>query len=449
MRPGLLSAAPATMAIAVGLLVGAGWWILPVIGVTVAVLILAPPRSLIISGVTIAGVLPAVTGPQQVLLSAAISGLIVAAILLNPARSRAARPGPVLALAGYVALSTLWTDSSLGVALIAYLPIALVATSMWTWPATIKDLSLALIAAGTLQSILALLALASVDLGTEKVTQVGGFAQPIPIAAAMLALGALGRTSSHRWRQRWAKRLRVLAAINLAGIVATESVGMLIGTGAGIAVLGATRAISPQPGSTSRVPLRAAAMRGLVVTALLTPLGVAIATRFPRFGAEPLAAPLAARVIEAGFAMDLYSRHPILGHGIGTTFLNPISGVGDSQLGNYVHNSVLYFAIVGGLVGASLFLIVIVGTLIRLVRSARTSGFAAALAGVFVYSLTQAIVRTSQFNILLAICVVVAVRESGSWEHREAGVDPNEAHESRGSTLWYADRAGRQSNASP
>ena len=448
MRPGLLSAAPATMAIAVGLLVGAGWWILPVIGVTVAVLILAPPRSLIISGVTIAGVLPAVTGPQQVLLSAAISGLIVAAILLNPAgvgqhgrvrfshspaMSHCLRSGRTQALGSRSSPTcrSHWLPPPCG-----HGPPP---SRTSAWRSSLLEPSSQSSPFWPLHQLIwgPRRSLKSVD----SLNQYRSLPRCSP--------SALGRTSSHRWRQRWAKRLRVLAAINLAGIVATESVGMLIGTGAGIAVLGATRAISPQPGSTSRVPLRAAAMRGLVVTALLTPLGVAIATRFPRFGAEPLAAPLAARVIEAGFAMDLYSRHPILGHGIGTTFLNPISGVGDSQLGNYVHNSVLYFAIVGGLVGASLFLIVIVGTLIRLVRSARTSGFAAALAGVFVYSLTQAIVRTSQFNILLAICVVVAVRESGSWEHREAGVDPNEAHESRGSTLWYADRAGRQSNASP
>lgn len=300
---------------------------------------------------------------------------------------RSAVAMPLGVFVGFIACSFLWTDAPRRAAIIALLPTLVLLLGTRRWPLSMDKAVKTLVLAGSFQAGLTLL-FALREAG--RVTESGPFALPMPVVGGVSALGlALVGPKTGRYL--------VAAALNVLAIIATQTRGMVLGF-----LVGGLGLLIMARGNATTVSRRRA-FSGVILLGGAIVLGLTLTSQGEgRFTAASVSIGAQGRTSELRAAGAEIRRAPLIGHGVGHLFANPI--VGSNAYVAYAHNSVVYFALVGGACGAGLYLFII-GIIHRDLRRGGSAGVVAscALLSLIAFSLTAALQRTVHFNVLIAL----------------------------------------------
>ena len=327
------------------------------------------------------------------LLACGVAVRLAAAPRLSPAY------GPIATFVLALAMTYFWADASGRDFAVAFAPSLVLLMGCVEWRMSARQALLCLVAAGVIHTSLVLLQVATS--GDVRVTELGQYALPTMVVGGVASAGLAAISHPRR------RGLIAAALYNLVGIVETKTRGMVVAYVVGVLAVPALLAVrSLDIPKRRRKGRRRRHVFQLAGGIILAGAGLLLLLRSQtgRFGSESVFTGSQGRFAEIHAGLDELSRSPIIGHGAGHIFVNPIAG--SSPDVNYVHNSLVYFGIVGGVVLMILYVRMLVGIVMCAVRSDEDGTgrvMAACLIGIFVFSLTAAIQRTIHFNLLLAL----------------------------------------------
>lgn len=397
-----LRGAPATANVILSTLVGVGIATGTTIGIASALL----PLGLLLLysawflplAITALGIAPAFAGQYTTVATLFTLGL---AARLAVQRVAISESGIVIAcLVASATLSGLWTDSTSTEYIVALAPTLVLLLGCLAWPVSQRQVVRYLVYAGVIHAILAILQFVHT---ADRVTEFGPYALPTMVVGGTAAVGAAFVMLGQR------VRYIVAALIILVGIAATETRGMVLGWVIGVLALPAFLAFDFGKPTTLALRLK---RRRLILYGVVELIATGLAVVYVlqresgRFSGASVYTGGQGRWDELVAGLQEISRSPVYGHGVGHIFSNPIAGIYDAQDVNYVHNSLVYFGIAGGILLMCLY----VYSLVHVGRSSMRrdldgSGrvLACCLVGLVTYSLTAAIQRSLHFNLFIAV----------------------------------------------
>lgn len=365
---------------------------LPIAGAAALVLLLRPRLSLPVILIAALPVLFLDEAPAAIASLAIAAGVGVALGRFGLERTtpvvRTRAAVPTVLFVAYLATSVAWADVPIADSIVALAPSLVLLLGVVAWPMTERGALRILAILGAGQGLLAVGFIVANP--AARVTQLGYFAAPLSLVGLFSAL-ALALEGDRRRRS-----LYVAVFLCAAGVLGAQGRGMLLG---GLVGLACTILISICKGNRIQ---RKRAIRLLLVSLVSLPviLGVAV-SMFERLSLSQWTVGFAGRRAEASAALDAWLERPAFGHGMGFRIVNPIAG--SENVVNYVHNSLLYFAIVGGVSAAALFVWLVLRLLRCAVRAAYGPWWVGALVALVAYSFTAALQRTVFFNLLIAL----------------------------------------------
>lgn len=376
---------------AVGATVSAFGFLPAAVVASIPAIISLPTAHLVSSLIVFLGVSP-LFGSSYIL--AATGVVCVLALVLARGRAGFSRVAPLIAsLVAFLVLSLLWTDAPVADAVRSVLPALVLLLGIRRWPVGVNTTLKLLVIAGVLQALLTVNAALQYS---GRVTETGSFALPMTVVGSVAAFGLAFSDAKQN-----TALLVGAGTVNVLGIMVTQTRGMLlaviVGT-LGLLVVERKRSVSNQ----RRRILSGGIVIGIIVGAVVAAALYVSDPNQSRFSVAGVKLGAEGRTAELRVAAEEIKESPFIGHGVGHVFSNPI--VGSEPIVEYVHNSLAYYLVVGGLVGGGLFVLT-VGATYRQLRRLGPDGVVAsiALVSLIVFSLTAALQRTLHFNVLLAL----------------------------------------------
>lgn len=388
--------------VGVGTVLSPGLLVTSLGAMVVLTIALKDPQFSAMSAVAWTSVLPAVPDDLSPTVLA-FAMLVVLTGIRAPAAKLETLPSALWAFLLFAASSILWAESPLASSVRQLVPFLVVLSALWFAKIQHKYVVAGALLAGIVLSLRALHAEFSLP---GRITWHSlDFIMP---NAMILVVGTFAYVVGHKHNLRRSVLVMSCGLLGMTAILSGASRGMMLATLAGLVAISlatakTTRALAILIVSLVGIATLASLSSNAIVAERLTPSAV-------REG-------VGVRTSESSAALSAWSQRPLIGHGMGKKFDNPVArgdvtGTVGSRV-SYVHNAASYLLIQVGIVGALLYAAFISTVAIKIYRLSKTdwvvqAGFGA-LVALVVLATSSAVFRSIHFNLFLGMIVGISI----------------------------------------